>query len=124
GTTRETKHESEIVFIFFFYRNWEIVFWCKWYIIFRIFCRLVVLVGINSEDREVPRMSWPYTVIRIRTKFSNRGRRCTYQTDIFISFYRESVIFISVEHWSYRNFLVVFNFLRSNIAFCILFYFA
>ena len=52
-------------------RYFQRLFWSVRNVLLRILCRIVVLVGINSEHREVAGMSWPHPVVCIGTKFTD-----------------------------------------------------
>ena len=92
-------------------------------IVLRIFGRLVVLIGIDAEEHEVSRMSWPHPVVCIGSKLSNGRWRRPYKADIFISIYDVGIIFIAVIHRFYDDFLVVFYFLSVFVKLNILVYF-
>src|SRR5690606_32286879 len=70
--------------IFRFHRN----------VIYRIICWISILICINSKNREITCMSWPFPVVVISTKLSNQIWRRTYQTNILEILVNEIIIFI------------------------------
>ena len=51
-------------------------------IILRVGSWITISICVDTEDREVPRMTWIPPVIRISTKLTNGTRRCTHEAYI------------------------------------------
>ena len=65
STTRIAKDHCEITCFHAFERDGEGVFRAIGYIVFGVFGRAVVFVGINAEERKITRMARPHPVIGI-----------------------------------------------------------
>ena len=70
--SRKTVNESEIPFIDSLCRDTEIFLRPVRHIVFRILCRIVVLVSIYPENGKVSRMARPHPVVGVSSEFTYR----------------------------------------------------
>ena len=73
------------------------------HILRRISCRLIILISINTEDREIPGMAGPYPIICISAKLAYRRGRSKYQTNIIIILIHRQIKLITTIKRSYLS---------------------
>ena len=71
GVAREAVNESEVTFLYTTCADFEVFLWLIWNVVFRIFCRIVVLVCIDTEKAEVSGVTWPHPVISFAAELTD-----------------------------------------------------
>ena len=71
SSARETYDHCKIILLNTFQRDFQRLFWSVRNVLLRVLCRVVVLVCIDSEYREVTCMSRPHPVVGISTELSD-----------------------------------------------------
>src|SRR5690554_2737477 len=93
--------------------NWQMVIWIHRNVIFRVFSRISVLVGIYSKNRKITRVAWPFPIVGIATIFSNAIWRCAYQAYVCEILVNKVIKLISLKKrlYGYRVFSIFVIFL-------------
>jgi len=67
------------------------------FVIRGIFCRTIIGVGIDSENRKITRVSGPDPIVGILTIAANRCRRRTHEPHIPVCFSHKQEILITMK---------------------------
>ena len=91
----ESHNEREVTFLVACKADRKVFLYLQGYIIFGVFRRFSILIGINAEQGEVTCMARPHPVVGICTKLTYGRRRCTYHADITIRSLDEQIVTVS-----------------------------
>ena len=75
-------------------------------IVLAVVRRRIILASIDTEDREVPRMTWPHPVVRITTELTYRSWRGEDETHIAEHVIGDEIVLVVRIVWAYLNALV------------------
>ena len=62
----------------------------------RVGCGIAIGIGVDTEDGEVPRMTWVPPVVRISSELPNGARGCAHEANIRIDLLDEEQVLIPV----------------------------
>ena len=96
GASRETIYHCEISLLYTFYRYMQIFLRSVWYILLRIFGRIVFLVCVYTEYAEIACMTRPHPVVRVAAELAYCRRGSTHETDISVFAIYEKEILIAI----------------------------
>ena len=65
------------------------------HVVFRVFCRVAVLVGIDAEHREVAGVAGPHPVVGVGAELADRARRSAYEADVTVYLVDNQIIVVA-----------------------------
>ena len=107
GRAREANGHSIVTLLIALGRDGSEVLGAEGDIILAICTGLVVLIRIDTEDREVSRMAWPHPVVRVSTKLTDRSRRSEDETHVVEDIVGQQIVLIIGVVGAYLDALVV-----------------
>ena len=96
GRARETYNHCVVPFLYAFEGDCKMSFRSERNIVLGVFRRVVVLVCIYAEHREITGMARPHPVVGIGPEFSYRGRRCADEADVLECFGNYQIICVVI----------------------------
>ncbi len=96
SAARITVYEREIALCYTFGRDSERAFGAIGHIVFAVIGRLIVFVGIYTEETEVAGMAGPHPVVGIASELADGRRRAPYQTDVAERLVYEKEILVAI----------------------------